>query len=234
MAGELPRRVAVVTGAASGIGACVSASLRNAGFLVGGLDVATSETDCSLLVDMVDELAVAHALSEIEAALGPVESVVSVAGYYEMIPFAEISPDAWHRMLRVHLGGLTNLVRGSLPGMVDRGGGSIVAITSELAIGGGSEDAHYAAAKGALIGFVRSLAVEVAPFGVRVNAVAPGPCDTPLLAQDSPWRDPSYLSSLPAGRLSSPEEIAAAVQFLIEDGSFLVGEVISVNSGAVI
>jgi len=137
-------------------------------------------------------------------------------------------------MLHVHLGGLTNVVRATLPAMVASGDGRIVAITSELAIGGGDHDAHYAAAKGAVIGFVRSLAAEVAPSGVRVNAVAPGPCDTPLLAPDSPWRAPEYLATLPAGRLTTPQEIALAVQFLVDEGSFFVGEVVSINSGAVI
>lgn len=229
-----PRRVAVVTGAASGIGAAVATSLRGAGFLVSGLDLVESDTDLSCVVDVADQASVEVALARAAAVLGPVGTVVSVAGYYEMLPFAEITPEAWQRMLRVHLGGLTNLVRATLAGMVERGEGTIVAITSELAIGGGSEDAHYAAAKGAIIGFVRSLAAEVAPRGVRVNAVAPGPCDTPLLAPNSPWRDPSYLATLPTGRLASPEEIAATVQFLVDEGSFVVGEVISVNSGAVI
>jgi 2-hydroxycyclohexanecarboxyl-CoA dehydrogenase len=234
MLSEEPRRVAVVTGAASGIGAAVATSLRRAGFLVSGLDLVASDTDLPCLVDMADKSSVEVAIARTEAALGPISAIVSAAGYYEMLPFSEITPEAWRRMLRVHLGGLTNLVRATLAGMVERGEGTIVAITSELAIGGGSEDAHYAAAKGAIIGFVRSLAAEVAPQGVRVNAVAPGPCDTPLLAPDSSWRDPAYLATLPAGRLASPEEIAAAVQFLVDDGSFVVGEVISVNSGAVI
>lgn len=227
-------RVAVVTGAASGIGACVVESMRQAGFLVAGLDLAPSAADRSYLVDMAEPARVDEAVREVVATLGTIDAVVSVAGYYEMIPFAEIAPAAWHKMLRVHLGGLVNVTRAALPGMIERGTGSIVAVTSELAIGGGAEDGHYAAAKGAIIGFVRSLATEVAAQGVRVNAVAPGPCDTPLLAPDSPWRDPAYLSTLPAGRLASPEEIAVAVQFLVEEATFMVGEVVSVNSGAVI
>lgn len=175
-----------------------------------------------------------EAVAKATRELGPLDSVVSVAGYYEMMPFSQISEAQWTRMLRVHLGGLTNVVRATLPGMLDRGHGTIVAIASELAIAGGDGDAHYAAAKGAILGFVRSLAVEVAAKGVRVNAVAPGPCDTPLLASDSPWRDRDYLDTLPARRLADPDEIAVAVEFLINSGSFIVGEVISVNSGAVI
>ena len=105
---------------------------------------------------------------------------------------------------------------------------------SSLAIGGGDGDAHYAAAKGAVIGFIRSLAAEVAADGVRVNSVAPGPTDTPLLAADSPWRDPAYLATLPAGRLCTAGEIARAARFLIDGPGYCIGEVLSANSGAVI
>jgi NAD(P)-dependent dehydrogenase (short-subunit alcohol dehydrogenase family) len=138
-------------------------------------------------------------------------------------------------MLRVHLGGLRNVVRAVLPSMIERRAGAVVAITSELAVGGGDADAHYAAAKGAIIGLVRSLAAEVAGYGIRVNAVAPGPTDTPLLAADSPWRASDYLATLPAGRLVRPVEIAEVVRYLVgADAAFCTGEVFSPNSGAVI
>ncbi len=234
MTSPTSRRVAIVTGAASGIGACVAASLRSSGHRVVGFDLVESDTDLSCTGDVSDVSAVSDAVARATDELGPIDTVVSVAGYYEMIPFSEITEAQWTRMLRVHLGGLTNVVRATLPGMLERKQGTIVAVSSELAIGGGDLDAHYAAAKGAIIGFVRSLAVEVAPKGVRVNSVAPGPCDTPLLAPDSPWRARGYLDTLPARRLASPDEVATAVQFLVDDGSFMVGEVISVNSGAVI
>ena len=136
-------------------------------------------------------------------------------------------------MLRVHLGGLRNTARAVLPSMLARGSGAIVAVTSELAIGGGDEDAHYAAAKGAVIGLVRSLAAEVAGCGVRVNAVAPGPTDTPLLAADSPWRAPDYLATLPNRRLTKPIEVARIVEFLL-DADYCTGEIVSPNGGAVI
>ncbi len=234
MTSPTSRRVAIVTGAASGIGACVAASIRSSGHRVVGFDLVESDTDLSCTGDVSDVSAVSDAVARATDELGPIDTVVSVAGYYEMIPFSEITEAQWTRMLRVHLGGLTNVVRATLPGMLERKQGTIVAVSSELAIGGGDLDAHYAAAKGAIIGFVRSLAVEVAPKGVRVNSVAPGPCDTPLLAPDSPWRARGYLDTLPARRLASPDEVATAVQFLVDDGSFMVGEVISVNSGAVI
>ncbi|HEY0530542.1 MAG TPA: SDR family oxidoreductase [Actinoplanes sp.] len=223
--------VAVVTGAAGGIGAAIAAELTGRGWLVAGLDVAeVSGCAFSARVDVRDTAAVADAVAE----LGPIQAAISVAGYYEMLPIEQIDPERWQRMLDVHLGGLVNLTRATLPGMLERRSGQIVAIASELAVGGGAEDAHYAAAKGAILGLVRSLAAEVAPAGVRVNAVAPGPTDTPLLAPDSPWRAPDYLATLPLRRLTRPEEVALCVAWLLDEGTFCAGEVLNPNSGAVI
>lgn len=228
-------KVAVVTGAASGIGAAVAAELASRDWAVASLDLAAAPACAwSGIVDMRDAAAVSHAISVIEQELGPVEAAVSVAGYYEMLAITDITREQWDRMLAVHLGGLANLSRAVLPGMVARGSGSVVAITSELAIGGGADDSHYAAAKGAIIGVVKSLSVEMAAHGIRVNAVAPGPTDTPLLAPDSPWRAPEYLATLPIGRLGSPEEVALCVGWLIDEDTFCAGEILHPNAGAVI
>lgn len=228
-------RVAVVTGAASGIGGAVAAELIDRGWLVASLDLAPApQCSWSATVDMTDGVAVAEAIGSAITELGPIDAAVSAAGYYEMLPIAEISREQWDRMLAVHLGGFVNLTRATLGDMMTRGSGSIVAITSELAIGGGGDDVHYAAAKGAIIGMVRSLAAEVASSGVRVNAVAPGPTDTPLLAADSPWRAPDYLATLPIGRLGSPEEVALCVAWLVDEDAFCVGEILNPNAGAVI
>jgi NAD(P)-dependent dehydrogenase (short-subunit alcohol dehydrogenase family) len=225
-------RVAVVTGSSSGIGAAIAAVLRQDGYRVAGLD---RNDAAPYVVDVADPAAVASAMRAVTADLGPVDAVVSAAGHYEMSPMADITREQLHRMLRVHLGGLRNVARATLPSMIERGHGSIVAITSELAVGGGDGEAHYAAAKGAIIGLVRSLAAEAAARGVRVNAVAPGPTDTPLLAPDSPWRAPEYLATLPARRLARPSEVAEVVRYLVgDDAGFCTGEVLSPNSGAVI
>lgn len=231
---EAQPRVAVVTGAASGIGAAIAAELSNRGWSIAGVDLEECDWDAGYRADVSDPHAVAEAVRDAERRLGAVEAVVSAAGHYAMAPISDISVRDWLRMLRVHLGGAMHLARAAAPAMIERGRGSIVAVTSELAIGGGSEDAHYAAAKGGVIGLVRSLAAELAPHGVRVNGVAPGPTDTPLLAADSPWRDPAYLATLPSGRLVAPEEVALVVAFLVEEGTFATGEILSPNSGAVI
>lgn len=226
--------VAVVTGAASGIGAAVAAMLREQGWRVAGLDLRDSATDASYRVDVTDRAGVRDAVAAAEARLGRIEAVVTVAGYYEMRPVAELTRDQWDRMLRVILGGTLHAIVAVLPGLLERQRGRVVTISSELAIGGGAEDAHYAAAKGAVIGLTKALAVEVAPYGVLVNSVAPGPTDTPLLVADSPWRAPEYLATLPLRRLVRPEEVAATVGYLLAEGTFCCGEVLSPNAGAVI
>lgn len=227
-------RVGIVTGAASGIGAAIAAELKDRGWLVAGFDLKPAGSDCDVVLDMSDSQAVADGVARVRKSLGDIDAAVSAAGYYEMIPAAQITQSQWDRMLNVHLGGAFNLAQAVIPQMVEMKSGSFVGITSELAIGGGSEDSHYAAAKGAIIGLIRSLAVEVASSGVRVNGVAPGPTDTPLLAPDSPWRAPDYLATLPSRRLAKPEEVAYVVAYLIEEGTFTTGEIISPNSGAVI
>src|SRR5260370_20113844 len=137
-------------------------------------------------------------------------------------------------MLGVILGGTVNCCAAVLPQMLSRDQGTIVAISSELALGGSATDLHYVAAKGAVLGLIKSLAMEVAQTPIRVNAVAPGPTDTPLLAPDSLWRDPEYLATLPLGRLVRPEEIPAALYYLATEGSMDCGEALSPNAAALI
>lgn len=232
-------RVALVTGAASGIGAACAAALSARGWRVAGLDLAAlpDGSPCALgiAVDIADPDAVRAAVDHVVLQLGPVEAAVHAAGHYAEIPFEQTTPEQLHRMLRVHLGGALHVLQAVLPGMVERGDGGVVAISSELAVGGGGAgDAAYSAAKGAVLGLVRSTAAEVAPHGVRVNAVAPGPTDTPLLAPDSPWRAPDYLATLPTRRLTTPQEVARCAVWLLEEGTYAVGEVLGPNSGAVI
>jgi NAD(P)-dependent dehydrogenase (short-subunit alcohol dehydrogenase family) len=228
------RKVALITGAASGIGAAITSLLSKHRWKVAGLDLRGSEADLSLTSDVTDPAAVSTAVDRATRELGPLSLLVTVAGYYEMLPVSEIGIERWRRMLAVHLGGTRNACVAALPGMLERKSGRIITISSELALAGGDGDAHYVAAKGALIGFTKSLAAEVAGCGVRVNSVAPGPTDTPLLEPNSPWRDPAFLETLPLRRLVRPEEVAETVLFLAEEGDYFCGQVISPNAGAVI
>ncbi|MFB4306262.1 SDR family NAD(P)-dependent oxidoreductase [Actinomadura sp. GTD37] len=228
-------RVALVTGGASGIGAAVVRELAGRGWRTAALDlVPAADADHTVGVDVAFPEQVSAAVRRIERELGPIEAALCAAGHYAIVPASDVAWTDWLRMLRVHLGGFVNVCRAVTPGMVERGRGTVVAVSSDLAIGGGDGEAHYAAAKGAVIGLVRSLAAELAPSGVRVNAVAPGPTDTPMLPPDSPWRRPAFLQTLPTGRLTAPEEIAFAAAYLVEDATFCAGEILSPNSGAVI
>jgi 2-hydroxycyclohexanecarboxyl-CoA dehydrogenase len=226
--------VALVTGAASGIGAAIAESLAARGWRVAGVDLDPCDTELGLRADVSDREAVGAAARRAEDELGPPALLITAAGFYEMAPVVEIDDERWRRMLAVHLGGVANACWAVLPGMLARGAGTIVTISSELALGGGENDAHYVAAKGAIVGFTRSLAIELAPRGIRVNSVAPGPTDTPLLAADSPWRAPSYLATLPLRRMVTPAEVAETVVYLAEEGTYFAGQTISPNAGAVI
>jgi 2-hydroxycyclohexanecarboxyl-CoA dehydrogenase len=220
----LSDRVAVVTGAAGGIGAATVRALERTGHRVAGIDLPT---------DIADEAAVTAAVERVEAEAGPVEVLVNCAGHVAETAARDISDEEWDRMLRVHLGGTWHTCRALAPRMAGRGRGSIVNVSSELALCGAPMHAHYCAAKGAIIGLTKALAAEVAAAGVRVNSVAPGATDTALLTET--WRTDAYLSTLPLGRLSTPAEIAATIAFLAsDDASFITGQVVSPNSGAVI
>jgi len=220
----LSRPVALVTGAGGGIGGASADALEAA-----GMEVARTD----LPLDVADADAVAGLVARTEQELGPIEVLVNCAGYVEETALEDISDAAWNRMLRVHLGGTWHTCRAVGPRMAARGRGSIVNVSSELALCGAELHAHYCAAKGAIVGLTKSLALELAPQGVRVNSVAPGATDTALLTDT--WRTPEYVESLPLRRLSTPAEIGATIAFLASDAaSYVTGQVISPNSGAVV
>lgn len=220
----MSRPVALVTGAAGGIGGAAAEALEATGH-----DVVPTD----LPIDVADEDAIAALVAETEAARGPIDVLVNCAGYVLETPIERISDEEWNRMLRVHLGGTWHTCRAVGPHMAARGRGSIVNVSSELALCGAELHAHYCAAKGAIVGLTKSLALELAPHGVRVNSVAPGATDTALLTDM--WRMPAYVESLPMRRLSTPAEIGATIAFIASDAaSYLSGEVVSPNSGAVV
>jgi 2-hydroxycyclohexanecarboxyl-CoA dehydrogenase len=229
----LSDRVAFVTGAAGGIGGAVAGALEARGHVVARNHLpGESVPGYSALADVSDAAAVGRAIERAEADLGEIDVLVNCAGFVQEIELHEITDADWRRMLAVHLGGTYHTCRLLGPRMRDRGRGAIVNVSSELALAGSDVMAHYCAAKGAIIGLTKALAKELAP-AVRVNSVAPGPTDTPLLTDL--WRAPDYLATLPLRRLSTATEIAAAVAFLASDeGSFFTGQVVSPNSGTVI
>jgi 2-hydroxycyclohexanecarboxyl-CoA dehydrogenase len=229
------RRVVLVTGAASGIGAECVRYFAEKGWRTAGLDLRDSQTDLPMVADVTEREAVRTVVDTVVEQLGRLDALVNAAGYYEEgIDVVDITVEQWDRMLAVILGGTVHTCAAAIPHLLAQDRGTIVAISSELALAGSATDLHYVAAKGAVLGFVKSLAMELAHTSVRVNAVAPGPTDTPLLAADSLWREPEYLGTLPLGRLVKPVEIAAAVYYLTTEGAAYCGEVLSPNAGAVI
>ena len=230
-----PSGVAVITGAASGIGAATAALFSGHGWRTAGLDLRPSRTDMSLTCDVTDAAAVRSAADAIAGQFGGIDVAVTAAGYYEEgIDVCDITESQWDSMLQVILGGTVNTCAAVLPHMLARHSGVVIAISSELALAGSATDLHYVAAKGAVLGLIKSLAAELAGTPIRLNVVAPGSTDTPLLAADSLWRKPDYLATLPLGRLVRPAEVAATVYYLATEGVMYCGEVLSPNAGAVI
>jgi len=232
-------RVVLVTGASSGIGRATAERFAAAGYRVAvnyasnqaaGEAIAARIGGAAFGCDTADPVAVERMVRDVEAALGPIDVAVCNAGFYDERPLAEVTDELWDRSLRVMLGGCFHVARAVVPGMRERGQGSIVAVASELALMGGVEIAHYVAAKAAIIGLARSLARELAP-AIRVNVVAPGAVDTPLLPDRD--RKPAYTSTVPLGRIGRPGEIAEAILHIAE-APWTTGALYSPNGGVVI
>lgn len=226
-------RVAFLTGAASGIGAATARILRAEGYRVAAYDLnAASEVDLALAGDVTDRAAVEAAVARAETELGPIDACLTAAGIYEHRPLGAIGVDVWRRMVAIHVEGTANVLRPVYRSMLARGHGRICTIGSELALCGDPNAIHYAAAKGAIVGFTKALALEAAPHGIQVNCLCPGPTRTPLLKPEH--APPDYVAALPIGRVVEPEEIAAAARFLLIEEHNLVGQSFSPNAGAVI
>ena len=167
-------------------------------------------------------------------AFGDPTHLVNNAGHVHQARFVDLTPSDFDRMFAVHVRGAFLMMKAVLPSMLERKSGVIVNMASQLGQIGGVELVHYSAAKSAIIGMTKSLAREVSAEGVRVNAVAPGPINTPLVkALSAEWRK-AKAAELPLGRFGEPDEVAAAVAFLCSDDARLfVGQTIGPNSGDV-
>lgn len=234
----------IVTGAGSGIGRAIAIKLAATGYNVLVNDF---RDDAAALVaaeigpnarpasgDVSVEADVAAMVAAAETAFGPVTHLVNNAGFVQQARFVDLTPADFDRMIAVHLRGTFLCTRAVLPGMVARGAGVIVNIASQLGQIGGIELSHYAAAKAGIIGMTKSLAREVSAQGVRVNAVAPGPINTPLVRNLSAEWQRVKAAELPLGRFGEPQEVAETVAFLCSSAaSLFVGQTLGPNSGDV-
>jgi 2-hydroxycyclohexanecarboxyl-CoA dehydrogenase len=241
-------RTALVTGGGSGIGRAVSKRLARGGASVAVLDInregaeetvaqmsAAGGRGVAIAADVASTASVAAAFERARAALGPVAILVNVAGIGEYAPFTEMTEAQWDRMIAVHLKGTYNCARATVAEMVAAGWGRIVSTASVAGLnGGGPGLAHYAAAKGGIIGFTKALAHELGPAGITVNCIAPGLIDTPMIAgaMVSDAIRKLAVDGAPVRRIGVPDDIAAAAAYLVSDeASFVTGQVLSPNGG---
>lgn len=243
---DLDGRIALVTGGASGIGRAIAG-----GFASFGADVAILDRDLpaaqdaadalragtgrhivAFAVEASDEQQVEAAVAAATAALGPIDILLNGAGHNVRKPLVDFSVEEFDGLLHVHLRGAFLTCRAVGRQMQARGRGSIVNIASMLAHVGRAEVAPYAAAKGGLLQMTRSFALEMAPYGVRVNAISPGFIDTPLTRNHPPEVRARVTSATPMGRFGDPSELVGAAVFLASDASsFVTGTTIQADGG---
>jgi 2-hydroxycyclohexanecarboxyl-CoA dehydrogenase len=241
----LDGKVALVTGAGSGIGRAIAERLANEGARVAASDLiaadaATTATSLgngavAVQLDVSDDDSIGLAVAEVTERLGPIDVLVNNAGWDVIEPFVDSERSTWDRVLAINLRGPIAVTRSVLDTMIERRAGRIVSIASDAGRVGSSGEAVYSGAKAGVMGFSRTVAREVARYGINVNCVCPGPTDTPLIRREAE-KNPKWLAALeravPFGRLADPAEIAAAVAFLAsDDAAFITGQALSVSGG---
>ena len=241
---------AIVTGGAAGLGLAITEALAARGAKVAIFDITADEIDTQVdrlrgegakvvgyVVDVSNRAAVEAAVAQVRADLGPVLILVNNAGIEQFGKFADITDEQWDRVMAVNLRGPFICTQTVLPDMLDAQWGRIVNISSSSAQGGQSRMAAYVSSKAGLIGFTKSLALELGPEGITVNTIPPGMVVTPML--EKAIAEGRFTASLehfakitPVRRAGRPEDIANAAIFLCQDeSSYITGQVIPVNGG---
>jgi 2-hydroxycyclohexanecarboxyl-CoA dehydrogenase len=244
-------RVAVVTGGASGLGLSICRHLARHGRRVAVLDLDADAAEqaaerlraegaqaVAAPVDVSDRAAVDRAFDAVRLALGPIEILVTSAGISGFVPFEQVTLDDWLRTIAVNLTGTFHCLQAAIAEMVAAGWGRIVTISSAAGQTGSLRQAHYSASKGGVIALTKTVALEYAANGITVNTIPPFTADTPMLraAQESKYLPSADVlaRTVPAGRLGTGDDIAAACAFLCsEEAGYITGQVIGVNGGAV-
>jgi len=242
-------QVAVVTGGASGIGKAVCLALAGEGArvavadrdgegaeAVAGAVTAAGGDGLPVRMDVTSRASVDEGLRQVLAHWERIDVLANVAGWDRIVPFADTTEEFWDRVIAINFRGVLATSHAVLPHMVEQRRGLIVNVSSEAGRAGSSGEAVYSGAKGAVIAFSKALAREVARHGIRVNVVAPGLTDTPLLqgliADGNEKLVSAIIKATPLARLARAEEVADAVLFLAsERASFITGQTLSVGGG---
>jgi 2-hydroxycyclohexanecarboxyl-CoA dehydrogenase len=230
-------KTAVVTGGASGIGRAIASRLGTDGYNVATLDLAPAGESFGQVADVTDRGAVDAALAAVREKFGPVTILVNAAGMDGFKRFTDLTFEAWTRVINVNLNGVFHCTQAVLPDMIEAGWGRIVNISSSSAQSGQPFMTHYVAAKSAVNGLTKALALEFGPYGITVNAVPPGFIDTPMLRKAESRQllggtVDEHIQRTPVRRVGRPEDIAAACAFLVcEEAGYITGQILGVNGG---
>ena len=239
MPGRLEGKVAVVTGAAGGIGAATVEVFQREGATVVGVDLLDDAPgDLALSVDVTEEFAVQQMYAQVAEQFGRIDILFNNAGISpdDDTSVLETTLEAWQRVQDVNLKSVFLCCKHGIPHLLEAGGGSVINTASFVAImGAATSQISYTASKGGVLSLSRELGVELARQGVRVNALCPGPVDTPLLRElfaKDPERAARRMVHIPMGRFGEADEIAAAVTFLAsDDASFITASQFLVDGG---
>lgn len=247
----LENKTVIVTGGGGGIGGATCRRFAAAGARVAVFDVNEAAagtvveaiagdggTAQAFVCDITDRASVDQAVSSVNAALGPANVLVNNAGWDVFRPFIDTDPELWGKIISINLVGALNMHHAVLPGMIEARQGRIVNVSSDAARVGSSGEAVYAACKGGLVAFSKTLAREHARQNITVNVVCPGPTDTALFddykqgAGNPEKLIQAFERSIPLGRIGQPDDLPGAVLFFAsDDAAYITGQVLSVSGG---
>jgi len=244
-------KTAIVTGGGGGIGGatCRRFAREGARVAVFDMNLEAAETVAAQVradggqaqafrCDITDRVAVDAAVADVQARFGPIDVLVNNAGWDVFKPFTKTEPAQWDKLIAINLTGALHMHHAVLPGMAARKAGRIVNIASDAARVGSSGEAVYAACKGGLVAFSKTIAREHARHGITVNVVCPGPTDTALFADYKQGAGnpeklmEAFTRSIPLGRIGQPDDLPGAILFFAsDDAAFVTGQVLSVSGG---